>query len=158
MTQTIVPTAGSEPLRFKLEPLPYALVVRSTPLAAEITVGQRTALAPAPLELGHLDGGVQVSIAKDGFQRMTRLVRLDEFGEQNGVMRAEIEVTLSPLPGGAAPPVQRARPPRPRAREAPPAPSGEAEPSEAAPAPAAPAAPAQEAAPKPAAEAVPPAP
>jgi hypothetical protein len=150
-TQTFVPTAGNEPLRFKLEPLPYALVVRSTPVAAEVSVGQRTALAPAPLELGHLDGGVQVSIAKDGYQRMTRLVRLDEFSEQNGVMRAEIEVTLSALPGGP-PPAQRPHgPSRPRARGAsdtPPAPSADSEPSEAP-------APAPEAAPKPAAEAAP---
>jgi hypothetical protein len=133
-TKTFVPTADNEPLRFKLEPLPYALVVRSTPLAAEVSVGQRTALAPAPLDLGHLDGGVQVSIAKDGFQRMTRLVRLDEFSEQNGVMRAEIEVTLSPLPGSAAPSQRPHAPSRSRARgpgDAPPAPSADPEPSEA---------------------------
>jgi hypothetical protein len=155
MTQTVVATAASEPLRFKLEPLPYALIVRSTPPGADVSVGQRSASAPAPLDLGHLDGGVQVSIAKDGYQRMTRLVRLDEFTEQGGVMRAVIEATLSPLPGGP-PPSQRphasARPSRPRGAEgAPPAPAEEPAPS------AAPEA-APEAAPKPAAEAAPPAP
>jgi hypothetical protein len=148
-TKTFVPVAGNEPLRFKLEPLPYALVVRSTPVAAEVTVGQRTALAPAPLDLGHLDGGVQVSIAKDGYQRMTRLVRLDEFSEQNGVMRAEIQVTLNALPGGPPPAQRQHGQSRPRARggsDAPPAPSADSEPSEA-PAPEAPAKPAAEAAP-----------
>jgi hypothetical protein len=140
--------------------LPYALVVRSTPPGAEVTVGQRTALTPAPLDLGHLDGGVQVSVSKDGYQRMTRLVRLDEFNEQSGVMRAEIEVTLSALPG-APPAAQRAHVSRSHARgpaDAPPVPSAEAAaPSEAAPAaPSAPAAPAEPV--KPAADNAPPAP
>jgi uncharacterized protein (TIGR02266 family) len=102
MTKTVVADANTEPLRFRLEPLPYALVVRTNPSQAELSVGQRTATSPEPLELGHLDGGVQVSVAKEGYQRMTRLVRIDEFSEKDGVMRAEVEVTLNPLPGAAA--------------------------------------------------------
>jgi hypothetical protein len=75
--------------------------------------------------LGHLDGSVQVSVGKAGYQRMTRPVRLDEFREENGVMRAEIEVRLSPLPGGAIAPEAAQQAPRQRSsrrRSAPAAP------------------------------------
>jgi hypothetical protein len=129
MSKRVVAGASTEPLRFKLEPLPFSLVVQTTPPEANVSVGRATATAPAPLDLGHLDGGVQVSIAKDGFQRMTRLVRLDEFAEKDGVMRAEIEVTLSPLPGFQGVPTKAVPKKHPHAgspREAPPAP-GEAE-------------------------------
>jgi hypothetical protein len=53
-----------------------------------------------------------VSVGKVGYQRMTRPVRIEEFREENGVMRAEIEVRLSPLPGGAV-----EQPPQPPARQ-----------------------------------------
>jgi hypothetical protein len=149
MTKTVVATKGMEPLRFKLEPLPYTLVVRTTPEAAAVSVGQRSAVSPAPLELGHLEGGVQVGIAKEGYQRMTRLVRIDEFVEQGGVMKADVEVALSPLPAAAAPRV-RAKRARPKAEAdtagdesphgAPPAPEPPS-PNEAAPAPSEPAPP-----------------
>jgi uncharacterized protein (TIGR02266 family) len=101
MTKQIVPAAENDPLRFKLEPLPYELSVRTDPPDAELSVGAVTAIAPGPLALGHLDGSVQVSVGKVGYQRMTRPVRIEEFREESGVMRAEIEVRLSPLPGGA---------------------------------------------------------
>ncbi len=156
MTKTVVAGADTQPLRFRLEALPYSLLVRTDPPSAALTVGDTHALSPAPLELGHLDGSVQVSIAKDGFQRMTRQVRLDEFTEKDGVMRAEIEVTLSPLPGASATPApahprshhvhvpRRERtepppPPEPPAAPAP-APSAPSAPAAAAPAPSAPAA------------------
>ena len=152
MTRSLVPSADNEPLRFTLEPLPYALVVLTTPPQAQLSAGEHVSISPAPLELGHLDGGLQVSISKDGYQRMTRLVRLDEFTDRSGVMRAEIEVTLSPLPGSAAPPAQRGRSRNSRQREAPPAPSlSEPEPPAAEPAPK----PVAEIEPKPAAEAAP---
>jgi len=125
VSKKVVASASTEPLRFKLEPLPFSLVVQTTPPEANVSVGRATATAPAPLDLGHLDGGVQVSIAKDGFQRMTRLVRLDEFAEKDGVMRAEIEVTLSPLPGFQGVPAKALQKKHPHAgsmREAPPAP------------------------------------
>jgi hypothetical protein len=97
-------TASREepPVRFKLEPLPYELLVRTTPPNAEVNVGNVTAVAPAPLSLGHVMGDVSVSIGKTGYMRMTRPVRLDEFKEQDGVMRAQIEVALSPMPGGVS--------------------------------------------------------
>jgi hypothetical protein len=124
MTKPIVPGTDVEPLRFRLEPLPYELRVRTVPPDAELSVGSTTAIAPGPLALGHVDGSVQVSVAKPGYQRMTRPVRLDEFHEVDGVMRADIEVRLSPLPGGAAEePVMRLRPQRRRSPAPPPAPS-----------------------------------
>jgi hypothetical protein len=148
MTKNVVASASTEPLRFKLEPLPFTLVVRTTPPEASLSVGRITATSPAPLELGHVDGGVQVSIGKDGFQRMTRLVRFDEFAEKDGVMHAEIEVTLNPLPGvpGGAPAKAHAkRPHAAGASEGPPSPepsTPEAEPAK--PAAAAPSEPAPE--------------
>jgi hypothetical protein len=155
MTKSVTPAAGQEPLRFKLDPLPYSLIVRTIPDGAELSAGEANAISPAPLDLGHLDGGVLVSVGKTGYQRMTRPVRLDEFTEQDGVMRAEIEVRLTELPRGARSEPARARisrrPEEPPAPEAPPAPPGDqapaaapeaAAPPPAAPAPAAPAAPA----------------
>src|SRR5438034_10960373 len=104
MTKTVVASKSAEPLRFKLEPLPYVVVVRTAPEGGVVSSGSHTAVSPAPLELGHLDGGVQVSVAKDGYQRVTRLVRLDEFTERNAMMKAELDVALSPLPPSSSHP------------------------------------------------------
>jgi hypothetical protein len=90
---------GMDPLRFKLEPLPYVLVVKTSPREAQLTVGSVTSIAPAPLALGHVSSAIDVTVTKDGYRRMTRSVRLDEFAEKDGVLRAEIEVSLSPMPG-----------------------------------------------------------
>jgi uncharacterized protein (TIGR02266 family) len=146
-TRVITAVAGQEPLRFKLEPLDYLLFVRTEPPEAELEIGTKTIIAPGPLELGHLDGGVLVTVSKPGHQRMTRPVRLEEFAEREGKMRAEIDVRLSPLPGfkESVPAVVKPRPKPPTRKPAassaaaPAAPSAETTP---APAPAAPAAPA----------------
>ena len=90
---------GMDPLRYKLEPLPYVLVVVTTPPQAELAVGSVTSVSPAPLALGHISSGVDVAVTKKGYRRMTRNVRLDEFSERDGVLRAEIQVSLSPMPG-----------------------------------------------------------
>jgi uncharacterized protein (TIGR02266 family) len=103
INKQIKASEGMEPLRFKLDPLPYVLVVITSPPQAEISYGGKTGVSPAPLELGHLTGDVEVSIAKDGYRKMTRPVRLDAFEERDSVLRAEIEVTLSPMPGTVAP-------------------------------------------------------
>lgn len=114
LTKTVIATRDNEPLRFKLEPVSYVLVVRS-PIGAEIAVGGTTVTSPAPLELGHLAGDISVSIAKDGYRRMTRPVRLEEFSERDGKLRAEIDVALSPMPGATiapkATPIPEARRP-----------------------------------------------
>jgi hypothetical protein len=91
--------AGMDPLRYKLEPLPYVLVVVTSPPEAELAVGSVTSVSPAPLALGHISSGVDVAVTKRGYRRMTRNVRLDEFSERDGVLRAEIQVSLSPMPG-----------------------------------------------------------
>jgi hypothetical protein len=98
ITRTVVASPGSEPLRFKLEPLPFVLIVHSAPEQAVISAGSRSAIAPAPLELGHLEGVVQISVSKDGYQRVTRSVRIDEFVEKDGMMRLELDVALNALP------------------------------------------------------------
>lgn len=135
MTRAVTPAADNEPLRFKLEPLPFELVVRTDPPGAELSYGDRTAIAPGPLALGHVDGAVNVSISKEGYRRMTRPLRLDEFREDDGVMRAKIDVRLSPLPGVSGAPGAAVQTPRPRGRrsraapqpapEAPPEPSAQ---------------------------------
>jgi hypothetical protein len=111
-------SATPERLHFKLEPLPYAVTVRTDPAGAEISVNGRTAIAPGPLELGHLDGTAMMSVAKSGYQRVTRPLRLEEFIEQDGQMRAVVEVRLSPLPSERS---------RRRDRDAPPAPAAPSE-------------------------------
>jgi uncharacterized protein (TIGR02266 family) len=134
MTKSVTPAAEQEPLSFKLDPLPYVVTVQTIPPGAELTVGDKSAIAPGPLDLGHLDGGVLVSVGKTGFQRMTRPLRLDEFSERDGVMRAEIEVRLSALPGAAQEAVRariRRRPDEPP--PPPPEPGAEAAPAAAAP-------------------------
>ncbi len=122
LAKSIVPVAHMDPVRFKLEPLPYVLVVNTTPPGATITLGSKSVVAPAPLELGHLDGMVSVSVELDGYQRMSRVVRLDEFSEHDNVMRAEVALSLSQLPQEKVV-SGRARPkPQPKAAAAPSAP------------------------------------
>ena len=145
-SKAVATVRGMEPLRFKLEPLPYVLVVVTTPAQAELSVGSTTSISPAPLALGHITGGVDVTISKNGYRRMTRQVRLDEFAERDGVLRAEIEVSLSPMPGTVVPPPaaapqaaspapeprrssRRSRRGAPEAAPAPPEPENEAAPS-----------------------------
>lgn len=101
-TRAVIAERGMDPLRFKLEPLPFVLVVRTTPPEAEVAVGAAVAVSPAPLALGHVSRPVDVTVSKAGYRRMTRQVRLDEFAEKEGVFRADIEVSLSPMPGTAA--------------------------------------------------------
>lgn len=121
-SKLVTAAAKPEPQRFKLEPLPYSVIVRTDPPGAEISAERRSATAPGPLELGHLDGTAMMSVAKSGYQRVTRPLRLEEFIEQNGQMRAEVEVRLSPLPSGSS-----RRREREREREAPPAPAAPSE-------------------------------
>lgn len=131
MTQSVTVSSASDAQRFKLEPLPYAVIVTTDPPGAELSFEGHSATAPGPLELGHLDGSASISVAKSGYQRIARPLRLEEFFEQDGVMRAQVEVRLSPLPGGGASSTHRTRsrgdaPPAP---EAAPAPEGNAAPS-----------------------------
>jgi uncharacterized protein (TIGR02266 family) len=128
-TKTVTATSAAEPLSFALDPLPYFVLVRTMPAGATLEAGDRSATAPGPLELGHLDGVVNVSVSKPGFQRMTRPVRLDEFSERERGMHAEIDVSLSPLPGVQVPAGQAHRPKKPQGKPhggAPPAAAGSA--------------------------------
>lgn len=113
--QRVTPQKGMAPQSFVLAPLPYELVVKTEPAGANVHVKDLSAVSPAPLTLGHLDGMVTATIDKDGYQRMSKTVRLEEFHEQGGTMHADMSVTLSALPGGA-----RRRPPAARAPAAPP--------------------------------------
>ena len=125
-TQRVTPQKGMTPQNFLLAPLPYELMVTTEPAGASVHVKDLSAVSPAPLTLGHLDGMVTATIDKDGYQRMSKTVRLEEFHEQGGTMRAEMSVTLSALPGAARrrPPAVRAPaaapPPEPTSADAPP--------------------------------------
>jgi hypothetical protein len=123
VTRSVTPREGAAPESFELAPLSYHVVITTDPPGATIASGGSSAVSPAPLDLGHIEGPAAVSIDKEGFQRSMRSVKLDEFREQDGAMRAEISVALTPLPAA------RRRAPRPAAPEvaaptaAPPAPS-----------------------------------
>jgi uncharacterized protein (TIGR02266 family) len=97
-SSNIKPEPGMSAQHFALTPLPYELVMTTNPAGATIRTKDVSAVSPAPLVLGHLDGLITVSIEKDGYQRMSRPVRLEEFHEQNGTMRAEVSLSLSALP------------------------------------------------------------
>ncbi|HET6340459.1 MAG TPA: TIGR02266 family protein [Polyangiales bacterium] len=145
VTRSITPKEGAAPEVFELAPLPYQLVVTSEPAGATIASAGKSAVSPAPLELGHLESMINVTVDKEGFQRSTRPVRLDEFREHEGVMRAEVALALTPLPArrrapralapAAAPAVAAPNDAPPEPSAAPPVvqvkPEGEAKPAEA---------------------------
>lgn len=134
--EKVTPAPGMAPLQIALAPLPYVLSITTDPPGAIVKVGEQKVESPAPLDLGHIDGPVTASIEREGFQRMSRSVRLDEFRERDGTLRAELSVSLSPLPGArrripaaAARPVART-PEGPPEPGAPPPEPGAAEPPE----------------------------
>jgi uncharacterized protein (TIGR02266 family) len=97
-SQRVTPEVGMAPQHVELAPLPYELVINTTPPGATVRAKDVSAVSPAPLVLGHLDGMISVTVEKDGHQRTSRTVRLEEFHEQNGTMRAVVTLSLSPLP------------------------------------------------------------
>jgi uncharacterized protein (TIGR02266 family) len=124
--EQVTPKPGDSALTFTLAPLQYSLVIDSTPPGALVRANGLSAATPKPLALGHIEGMVTVSIEKEGYQRMSRVVRLDEFQEQAGAMEAELSVSLVPLPAAAPlrrrgslvrepPPVPSSEPPSPSA-------------------------------------------
>jgi hypothetical protein len=118
-TEHVTPQAGMAPRHFALEPLPFELAITTAPAGATVRVKNASAVSPAPLALGHIDGMVNATIEKDGYQRMSRNVRLDEFHEQDGTMRADVSVSLTPMPNAPRRHAGRALPPPPE----PPAPA-----------------------------------
>jgi hypothetical protein len=126
-TEKVTPSAGMQPLHVALAPLTYELTIVSEPKGALVKAGEASAESPSPLVLGHVTGTgpVEVTVEKEGFQRMSRSVRLDEFEERDGKMRAELSLSLMPLPAArrraATMPAAAARTLAPTA--APPAPS-----------------------------------
>ncbi|MET0387503.1 MAG: TIGR02266 family protein, partial [Polyangiales bacterium] len=81
---------AGKPYEVALTPLPYELKVISEPEGATLSVGQATAVSPAPLALGHIDGPVTLTVELAGYRKLTRVVRLDEFQDQSGTLRAEL--------------------------------------------------------------------
>ncbi len=126
VTRTITPAEGAPAETFELAPLPYHVVVTTEPAGATIAALGKSVVSPAPLELPHVEKPVTIAIALDGYQRTTRVVRLEEFREQDGAMRSEITLPLSPLPAA-----RRRAPVAPVAPTAPAAPAAPAAPSEA---------------------------
>ena len=117
MTKELGPALEPSPILFTLQPLPYVLVVRTTPAGGELNALGVTAISPAPLELGHVSGNFSVNAGKEGYQRTSQPVRLSEFTEQDGVMRATLQISLSPLPAAQGSQTRtRAQRARPRAQ------------------------------------------
>jgi uncharacterized protein (TIGR02266 family) len=104
-TEKLSPAAGMGPKHVVLERLSYELIVTTTPPGAAVRVDDKSATSPAPLALGRVDGLVTVNVEKEGFQRATRTLRLEDFSEQSGVMRASVELTLAPLPSARKRPI-----------------------------------------------------
>lgn len=124
LTRTITPKEGAAPESFELTPLPYEVVITTEPAGGTIAFAGKSAVSPAPLELGHLDTTVSVTADKEGFLRATRALKLDEFHEQNGVMRAEITLPLVARRRVVAAPARPAAPaPGSSINDAPPEPS-----------------------------------
>jgi hypothetical protein len=122
--ESVSVTQGLSPRSFVLEPLPYELVVNE-PVGATVKVGNKSAEAPAPLSLGVLASGVNtlsVVIEKAGFQRVTRKVQRADFHENESARRAELSVTLAPLPAPRRPAPRVAAPAQPAQPLAPPEP------------------------------------
>jgi uncharacterized protein (TIGR02266 family) len=122
--ESVSVTQGLSPRSFALEPLPYELVVNE-PVGATVKVGTKSAEAPSPLSLGVLASGVNtltVVIEKAGFQRVTRKVQRADFHENESARRAELSVTLAPLPAPRRPAPRAAVPAQPAQPLAPPEP------------------------------------
>jgi hypothetical protein len=167
-TERITVAAGLAPRDISLQPMPYVLAVTTEPAGATVTVGSQSAEAPAPLELEHVEGAVQVNIQMQGYAPVTRSLRGEDFHEHEGVLRAEFTLKLTPQPASAArrkvPAARVARtlePPAPGEaapiNTAPPEPTHVAPEPEAAPSPAAPAPPSEPVNAAPPASAAPPA-
>jgi outer membrane biosynthesis protein TonB len=124
LQRSVTPRAGLPPEAFELQPLVYELVVETEPPGAVVSANRRSAVAPAPVELGHLEGPINVTIDKPGFQRIARVLKLDDFALEDGRMRMKLTLPLVALGAPAA----RRRPAEPGAApsalpEAPPEPT-----------------------------------
>jgi hypothetical protein len=141
MTQAYTVAQKNDPLRFKLEPMQFLLTVRTTPEDAHVTARGKSGDHAQPIDLGFVDGAVNVVVSKSGFEKKQRTIGLDAFTERDGVMVAEIDVGLrrlgapaegapaaEPTSGGAPAPVEAAPEPTPDPEpEARPAPAPEPE-------------------------------
>jgi hypothetical protein len=143
-TEQIAVAEGLTPRDIALQPIPYVLAVTTDPPGATVTVGSQTAETPLPLELEHVEGALAVNVQLQGYAPVTRSVRVEDFHEHEGVLRAEFTLKLTPLPASAS---RRKGPPAGHVVRSlePPAP-GEAAPGSAAPPEPPPAAPEPEAA------------
>lgn len=143
-TRQLVPAAtGQKPVRFQLVKLSYVLVVKTDPPGANVTVGNKTAVSPEPLDLGQLVAPVTATLSKTGFQRVAIPVRRGQFEETDDAFLYATDMKLTPLPDAVAPkrPPKKRRPVRrafkPKAKAPSPAkPPAEKEPAKAEPAPA----------------------
>lgn len=128
--RSVTPMAGMAPEAFELRALRYELTVETNPPGATVNTNKQTAVSPTPIDLGTPRASVAISVQLEGHQSTSRVVRLAEFQERNGMMRARVAVTLTPLPPWRRPaesegeeePEAPAAPPASAAPEAPPQP------------------------------------
>ncbi|MBN1655536.1 MAG: TIGR02266 family protein [Deltaproteobacteria bacterium] len=97
-TRVVTAQKREPPIRFKLAPKEYILSVKTFPPGAKVTVRGQSVISPEPLNLGHINGMISVTLTKEGHRPVVLPVRLDQFEEVDNVMSKQLLVKLNPLP------------------------------------------------------------
>ncbi len=97
-TREVTAQKREPPIRFKLVPQDYVLLVRTIPPGAKVTVRRQSVISPTPLNLGHINGMISVTLSKEGHRPVVLPVRIDQFEEVDNVMKKQLTVKLTPLP------------------------------------------------------------
>ncbi|MET0386007.1 MAG: PilZ domain-containing protein [Polyangiales bacterium] len=89
--------------------LPYVITFITRPSGATVTVGDRSVVAPADIELGNMPAQVKVVAQKDGFTPSSIALERAEFVRSGDAMRRRVYLTLPPLSPGASVPSRKTR-------------------------------------------------
>jgi uncharacterized protein (TIGR02266 family) len=93
-TDSVTVVQGMPARDYVLLPIAHELTITTAPPGALVTVADMSARSPKPLTLGSLAGPITATIELQGFKRVERKIKLDEFHEQEGVLRAQLTETL----------------------------------------------------------------
>ncbi|MDB4971816.1 MAG: TolA protein [Myxococcaceae bacterium] len=84
-------------LALQLQPFPYVVRVESTPPGAEVTIGAHKGATPVELTLDPPPTGqLAVNAKLEGYEGAKTRLKLDQFVETDGAMRAQLSLTLQP--------------------------------------------------------------
>ena len=122
LSKQVTPKAKNDGLKLRLLPLQYLIEVVTTPPGASINVGGRRATTPAEIRLPDVpESETPISVRLAGYAVTRTRVLPSQFVEQDGAMRAVVDITLEKQGGGREakePTASPRRPPRePRAGE-----------------------------------------